>query len=114
MSKNRSVRKTVDKVVGGKNLTATIREGVVRILSAKGGDSNKDKVNAWTGTMTQLDRALRRVIAMRTVEKWPASPSAMRLAINNAVSSLRRSGVRVEFSRTPDHMRRRIVEFVRR
>jgi hypothetical protein len=100
-----------------KLLATTIQKGIVSLLSTKGGDTTKrigSNTKSWSGSMTQLDRALRRVVSVRTLSNWPTSPSVMRKVVNGTIYSLRRSGVTVNFSRTSDHMRKRVVEFVQR
>ena len=112
MRKQNSQTRLTSRNTGGlkdKVLTGAIQQGIATILSKKGGSENK-----WIGSMSELDRALRRVISIRTIESWPGSPSAMRVALNNAVYYIRRSGIKVDFSRTSDHSRKRVVEFVRR
>jgi len=105
---------TNDSIVGvlkDKVLANAIRQGIealVPTMTKKGGVAKN-----WSGTISQLDRALRRVISTRGIN-WPSSPSVMRRVINNVVYTLNRSGVKTTFSRTPDQMRKRIVEFVRR
>lgn len=107
MKANRTV--STGGVFKDKQLVSEIQERIIAVLSRKGGDNNK-----WIGSMTELDRALRNVIRTKTPSNWPSSPSVMRKVLNNAVYSLRRSGVSIKFSRTTDHMRKRVVEFVQR
>lgn len=110
-----NTRKVITKnsivgVLKDKVLANTIRQGIESLVAPKnGGEISKN----WSGTISQLDRALRRVISTRGIN-WPSSPSVMRRVINNVVYTLNRSGVKTTFSRTPDQMRKRIVEFVRR
>lgn len=100
---------TTSGVYESKDLAGTIKERIVSLLGKKGGDSNK-----WTGTMTELNQALRSITRKSVPENWPKSPSVMRRVVDKVVYSLRRSGIKVNFTRTPDHMRTRLVEFVQR
>lgn len=89
-----------------KNLTGVILSRITSLLGKKGGE--------WIGSMSELDIALRSIHRTKLPSNWPGSPSAMRVALNNAAYYIRRSGIKVEFSRTSDHSRKRVVEFVRR
>jgi hypothetical protein len=97
---------TATGVYKNKDLAGTIQARIVSLLGKEGG--------VWIGNMTELTRALENVSRKTTPENWPTSPSVMRKVINNAVYSIRRSGVRVKFTRTTDHMRKRVVEFTQR
>ena len=97
---------TTTGVYKNRVLASTIQERIVSLLGKKGGE--------WSGNMTELDSALRTVSRNKTPTNWPSSPSVMRKVVNNVIYSLRRSGVKVNFTRTTDHMRKRVVEFVQR
>lgn len=103
--KNNKSTSTTTGVYKNKVLAGSIHERIVALLSKKGGE--------WIGSMTELTSALRR-IGTTTKASLPTSPSVMRKVVNNVIYSLRRSGVKVNFTRTTDHMRKRVVEFVRR
>jgi hypothetical protein len=103
----KQVRSTTQTgVYKNKVLASTIQERIVSLLGKKGGE--------WSGNMTELGNALRTVSRNKTPTNWPSSPSVMRKVVNNVIYSLRRSGVKVNFTRTTDHMRKRVVEFVQR
>lgn len=68
------------------------------------------RTTPWVGTMSQLNQAIIRVSRGRLPEGWPASPSALRVAINGTLNKLRSEGVRVTFSRNNDYNRTRLVE----
>lgn len=65
----------------------------------------------WVGTMSELTGALNRVLSKRQRTLLPASPSALRLAVNRVVSRIRNKGISVKFGRTTDHTRTRFVRF---
>lgn len=75
----------------------------------------RKRVTPWTGTMTQLKTA---IVNFQINNKkavsglyWPASPSALRVALNTVVNRLRNAGVSIRFNRSSDHTRTRLVEF---
>lgn len=106
----RSVKSTATSTQTGvyknKFLASVIQERITSLVAKKGG--------VWEGSMSELNVALRSVNRTKTPTNWPTSPSVMRKVVNNVIYSLRRSGVKVNFSRTTDHMRKRMVEFVQR
>lgn len=108
-SKSSAKTKTKAKVLGNRDLINTVRNRIVSLLSSKGGDTQ-----TWTGSASELSTALRAIDRSTTPDNWPGSPSVMRQIINNSVYTLRRSGVRVNFSRTSDSARKRIIELVQR
>jgi hypothetical protein len=65
----------------------------------------------WVGTMTNLKTALHRVSSKNQRALLPASPAALRIAINRIANRLRNRGIGVRFSRTTDHARTRYVRF---
>ena len=67
----------------------------------------------WTGTMTNLMSAIKKVSNRRERNMLPGSPSALRLVINRVVNRLRNRGIGVRFGRTTDHTRTRFVKFSR-
>lgn len=72
------------------------------------------RATPWVGTMTDLDSAVSRAL-MNTKNgvpiNWPASPSALRVALNIVVNRLRNAGVSIRFVRSSDYTRTRLVEF---
>lgn len=103
----KTVNKTTENigVFNNKTLTTAIQERIVSLVSRKGGE--------WSGNMTELMRALKSVSG-KVKATLPTSPSVMRKVLNEALYSIRRSGVSVAFTRTSDSMRKRVVEFVKR
>ena len=89
-----------------KTLTQEVKSRILTLLDRKNG--------AWEGTMTDLDRAITKGLRRSVPTEWPGSPSHLRRVVNRTLSSLRREGVRVEFLRTPDRERTRIVQFTKR
>lgn len=73
---------------------------------------NRRTSGSWVGTMSELDNSLVRVLGKKVPENWPASPSALRVALNKAANRLRVRRVSVRFGRTSDHARTRYVKFV--
>jgi hypothetical protein len=69
--------------------------------------------NTWTGSMTDLSAALRRVSSKHQRTVLPGSPAALRVVINRVVNRLRNRGVSIRFGRTTDHARTRFVRFSR-
>ena len=72
------------------------------------------KRTQWNGTMTELNDAIRSFSGRAVPSEWPGSASVLRRVVNTVVHSIRKAGYRVEFSRTPDRERRRVVSFSRR
>lgn len=56
--------------------------------------------NTWSGTMTQLNEKLSKVIGKSNSSLLPGSPSALRIALNKVVNRIRNRGVSVRFNRT--------------
>lgn len=104
-SAKKSVSKSVvrPRAVVRTDVDFAVIDGVVRLVSVKG---------SWNGSMAELQTALRRVVR-RKVDGWPSSPRGMRASLDRVISKLRRLGVKSRFSRTPDHARKRVVNFVR-
>jgi hypothetical protein len=78
--------------------------GVTSIIQNQSG-------SRWTGTMTNLNTALNRVLSQRQRTILPGSPSALRVVINRVANRLRSRGIGVRFGRTTDHARTRFVRF---
>ena len=74
---------------------------------------DRSNVRSWSGTMTQLQTTLVRVVGKKNSTVLPGSPGALRVVINRVVNRLRSRSVSVRFSRTPDHARTRFVRFSR-
>lgn len=98
-----NVRKAVAKRSVASDVDFAVIDGVVRLVASGG---------TWNGSMAELETALRRRIR-RSVTGWPSSPRGMRASLDRVVNRLRRLGVKARFSRTPDHARKRVVEFTR-
>lgn len=82
----------------------TVLTGVVSVLR-----NNK----TWSGTMTDLNSALVKVLGKKSSQVLPGSPSALRVVLNRVVNKLRNKKISVKFARTPDHTRTRLVRFAR-
>ncbi len=65
----------------------------------------------WTGTMTQLNEVLAKVVGKKDRKLLPRSSSALRVVLNRVVNRLRNKRVSVKFGRTTDHTRTRFVKF---
>ena len=78
--------------------------GVTSIMEGQSG-------SRWTGTMTNLNTALNRVLSQRQRTLLPGSPSALRVVVNKVANRLRSRGIGVRFGRTTDHARTRFVRF---
>lgn len=84
------------------------------ILTGILGVIRTQKEGQWTGTMTKLSSALTRTLGRSSIKHLPKSPSALRVSVNKVLGRLRKGGVSVKFSRSSDHTRTRLVEFVTR
>ena len=93
-----STRMNVDR-----ELSQNIQTRIITLLDRKAG--------SWNGTMTELNHAITLGIRKTIPTNWPKTPSVLRRVVNSVIPSLRRSGVRVQFGRTSDHMRTRLVSF---
>lgn len=76
-------------------------EGVLKVINNKN----------WTGTMTELNSTLSKVLGRKQSQILPGSPSALRMVLNRVVNRLRVRGISVRFARTNDHTRTRYVRF---
>lgn len=70
-------------------------------------------VRVWSGTMTELNAALVKVLGKKRAKILPGSPSALRVVTNRVVNKLRNRKISVKFVRTTDHTRTRLVRFAR-
>lgn len=100
-------KRTVRKNSTVTSVETVVLSGVTQVLRnvRRGGD--------WTGTMTELNRALVSALGRRASASLPGSPSALRVVLNRVVRKLRSNGVSVRFGRTTDHARTRYVSFSR-
>lgn len=89
-----------------KTLVQEVKTRILTLLDRRNG--------TWEGTMTDLDRAITKGLRRSVPAEWPGSPSHLRRVVNRTLSSLRKEGVRVQFTRTSDHARNRLVSFVKR
>ena len=86
------------------NVDSTVIQGVFSIM-----ERNSDTL--WTGTMTDLNAALARVLGSRKSQILPGSPGALRVVLDRVVNRIRSRGIGVRFGRTSDHSRTRFVRF---
>lgn len=63
----------------------------------------------WVGTMTQLSRKISRTLSRSEKNYLPGSASALRKVINRNIRRIRSRGIAINFDRTPDRMRTRLV-----
>lgn len=94
------------KVNVSNNVDEIVLSGVLSVL-------NNHNKKMWSGTMTQLNSALVKVLARKESKMLPGSPSALRVVMNRVVNKLRNRKVSVKFTRTTDHTRTRLVRFTR-
>jgi hypothetical protein len=83
-----------------------VLNGILEVLS-------KSNSKVWSGTMTELNSALVRVLGRKRSEVLPGSPGALRTVTNRVVNRLRNRKISVKFVRTTDHTRTRLVRFAR-
>jgi hypothetical protein len=88
------------------NVDDVVLNGILEVLK-------KSNVKVWSGTMTELNSALVRVLGRKRSEILPGSPGALRTVTNRVVNRLRNRKVSVKFVRTTDHTRTRLVRFTR-
>jgi hypothetical protein len=104
---SRTVRRASTSIVSSANVDRSIVQEIqTRILTLV------DRKSTWEGTMSDLQIALTTGIRRAAPANFPKSPSFLRRVVNATVPTLRRNGIRVEFSRTTDHARTRLVSFV--
>lgn len=89
-------------LLSNKEVMQTVRSRVISLLRRN---------DTWEGTMTDLLDAI--TTGRNIPEIWPSSPSSLRRVVNKVVPALRREGYRVQFSRSTDQSRRRLVTFTR-
>lgn len=85
------------------DVSNTIVSGVKSIV--------RRRTTPWMGTMTDLGDALENRVNS-VPANWPGSASALRVALNKVVNRLRNAGISVRFTRSTDHTRTRLVEFI--
>lgn len=89
-------------ILTNKEVVQTVRARVLSLLQRRNG--------SWRGTMTDL---LDAITGRHTPAIWPGSASSLRRVVNKVVPSIRKAGFKVQFTRTPDHDRKRVVSFSR-
>lgn len=99
--RKKNMKNQVKKVVVNRDLVNSLVDGVVEFM-------NKRPDMEWSGTMTTLQSRLRRIVG----KSLPASPSYLRVVLNQAVNKLRARGIATKFSRSTDHSRTRIVSLI--
>jgi hypothetical protein len=99
-NKTRKSKLNIDQTVA-----TTIATRIVYLL-------NRRDNGTWEGTMSDLNRVI--TAGRNQVENWPGSPSVLRRIVNYLRPALTKAGVRINFSRTSDHMRTRLVTFTQR
>lgn len=91
-------------ILTNKKVAKAVRTRVLSLLERR-------RNGKWQGTMTDL---LLAITGSETPEVWPGSPSSLRRIVDRVAPSIRRAGFKVEFSRTTDHNRKRVISFTRR
>ena len=86
------------------DVDSMVLDGVMVVLG-------KHTTSAWTGTMTNLNTALVRVLGRKNSKVLPKSPSSLRVVLNRIANRLRSRSVGVRFIRSSDHSRTRYVRF---
>jgi hypothetical protein len=81
-----------------------VLKGIIRLI---------ERNDYWTGTMTNLNSALARVLSRKQREVLPGSPGALRSVLNRVVNRIRNRSISVKFVRTNDHSRTRLVTLCR-
>lgn len=84
-----------------KEISDTLFKGVVSMLR---------KYSTWSGTMTDLNASLVKVLGKRVPKSWPGSPSALRVSFNQVVSRLRNAGVSIRFARSKTRLVKMIMQ----
>ena len=88
------------------NVDNVVLTGILTVL-------DRSNVRSWSGTMTELQTVLVRVLGKKRSTVLPGSPGALRVVINRVANRLRNRGIGVRFARTTDHARTRYVRFTR-
>ena len=91
----------MSNILTNKTVIETVKTRVLSLLNRRRG--------AWQGTMTDLLNAITH--NRTTPEVWVGSPSSFRRVVDQVVPSIRREGYTVQFTRTSDKDRRRVVSF---
>jgi hypothetical protein len=89
-----------------RDLMTNVQSRILTLLDRKNG--------SWNGSMTELNQAITSGLRRATPTNWPKSPSVLRRVVDRVVPSLRKEGVKVQFSRETDHFRKRVVSFSQR
>jgi hypothetical protein len=95
-------RNKMRNILSNKEAIENVRNRVLSLLGRRRGK--------WSGSMTEL---LSAITGKKVPQVWPGSASILRRMIDQVVPAIRRQGYTVEFSRTPDHNRKRVVKFSR-
>ena len=114
MSKVKTVSRTARRTGTTTNTTVSVDRALVQDTASRIARLVSRNSGEWTGTMTGLSTAITARGISRTVPvNFPKSASYLRRVVNATVATLRRNyGVRTVFSRTTDHSRTRLVNFV--
>lgn len=91
-------------IISNKEVIESVRERVLNMLG-------KRRNGSWQGTMSELMTA---ISGRRAPEVFPGSASSLRRIVNKVLPSLRKQGYAIQFTRTTDSDRRRIVTFTRK
>jgi hypothetical protein len=102
INKSKSNTRRVSNTV---NVNDVVLDGILTVIGKNH--------NAWSGTMTNLQVSLVKVLNKKNSAVLPGSPGALRTVVNRIVNRLRTRGVSVKFARTSDHTRTRFVRFSR-
>jgi len=86
------------------NVDDVVLGGILDILNKSG---------EFKGTMTTLSHKLERRLNKNEANVLPKSASALRIVINRIINRLRTRRVKVNFKRSNNRVRTRIVEFKR-
>lgn len=73
---------------------------------------NGKSKSTWVGTMTELHSAMMRVAGRKNSRQLPQSASSLRVVLNRVINRVRCRGITVNFSRSTDYNRTRLVTFV--
>lgn len=87
------------------NVDDVVLNGILELVK-------KNNTRVWSGTMTDLNAALVKVVGKGTSSMLPGSPAALGIVTNRIINRLRNRKVKVQFTRTNDRTRTRLVKFV--
>ena len=86
------------------NVDDVVLSGILDILNKNG---------EFKGTMTSLSHKLEKRLTKNEILVLPKSPSALRIVVNRISNRLRNRRVKVNFKRSNNRVRTRLVEFKR-